>query len=486
MEIDPAVLQLQTSLSETRQPAESAIHRSVDVPHGVSLTSGLHIRIGYKVRDGCLKDIWHCALNNDSHETILQWNKIQFTVSQVNTMLHQLADFFSKIGLDKKELELDDTLSKSFAYSKIAICVKELKAEATLAIMSAFFVSDLTVINYTQPPTELPDDCDTVFVDDLSLVWIKKLGFKNIIYIGDAPILDVIRFNDIVDFKESVTGSKNYEYNPSLDFMNFNNYVYSEVSGDKEIKFYQRNFVASVSSKLMSLHTAYSWNEDDSLLILGSNTSAWERNVIHTTLCGLLTSVRKIQFETRETVGSLQDLAQQNATILCTEPMMLSQLTRSGKKHIKKSFLLQRAEVLNSHGVFASFGKLESTLNLKLIYVYESDQIVSTAATNLSKSVMGSRIVKETHCPASMGPIFKTNVQDYRITQFGKYHLMGVPSNCLEAKVKKESEEAKVGTLCIRGLSLGKGQDITFDEEYWYDTKIKGTFAQDGCFYGEL
>lgn len=478
-DVDPAVLLNQTSVSETRRERESAIHRSVDVPHGAALTAGLRIQVNFKVRDGMLKDIWQCAMrNNESGETTLQWGQICYTTKQTNWILHEISSYLIK-NLDQRNGD---------GYGKVAVCVRDLfsNPQALLFILSSFFVSEFTIVNYTGPITNLPDDIDTVLVDSFAVGYVKKLGVKNIIVIGEAD--GCISFNDIFDLSKSdIPELEEYAYQPSVDYTAFNNQPYTEILNGAEIKFYQRNFVASIASKLMSLQSDYTWKESDNLLIIGDGNCIENRNLIFTTLCGLLSNVNRIQYCTNKEVTTLEKLSALKGTILSVDTVGLSQLTRSGKKHMKKSFILQRAEYFNSNGVFSTFGKLEKGLNLKIVYVSQyDDQVVSSASINLSKSVLGSRIIRETLLESSMGPVLKTNLLDYRITHYGHYQLLGVPSNCMETKVVFANDEDKTGSLLVRGMALGRSPKLSLDSEQWLSTGIKGRFAKDGCFYGSI
>lgn len=478
-DVDPSVLLSQTSVSETRLERESAVHRSVDVPHGAPLTGGLRIQINYKVRDGILKDVWQCALRNrEEGQTCLQWGSKCYTTKQVNWMLHEISNYLKgQLGLSKQE-----------EYGKVAVCVRSLltSPEALLFVLSSFFVSELTVVNYTGPVTKLPEDIDTVLVDQSAAAYVQKLGVKNIIVIGNSH--GCIPFTQIVDLEsDEIPELDDYSYKASTDYTTFNNQPYTEVVNGSEVRFYQRNFVAAIASKLMSLQNEYTWKENDRVVIVSDSDYIQNRNALFTTLCGLLSNVERIQYATNREVASLETLADLNPTILCVDPTGLSQLTRSGKKHIKKSFILQRAEYLNSMGVFSTFGKLNKSLNLKVVYVSQyEDKVISAAAANLSKSVLGSRIIRETMLATSLGPVLKTNLFDYRITHYGHHNLLGVPANCMEAKVVYAHDDDDTGTLYVRGMALAKSSQFPLDNDQWLATPLVGKFAQDGCFYGSF
>jgi hypothetical protein len=72
----PLLLARQAAASPVRQPRESAVYRSTEVPHGYALKTGLSVREPGAPkwtagRDGDLRDIWREAVNSSSKATIV-------------------------------------------------------------------------------------------------------------------------------------------------------------------------------------------------------------------------------------------------------------------------------------------------------------------------------------------------------------------------------------------------------------------------------
>jgi hypothetical protein len=72
----PLLLARQAAASPVRQPRESAVYRSTEVPHGYALKTGLSVREPGAPkwtagRDGDLRDIWREAANSTAKPTLL-------------------------------------------------------------------------------------------------------------------------------------------------------------------------------------------------------------------------------------------------------------------------------------------------------------------------------------------------------------------------------------------------------------------------------
>lgn len=66
----PLLLSRQANISAVRQPKESAVHRSLEVPHGYPLKSGLNVRDSRvsryaSGRDGDLRSTWRQAVSGE-------------------------------------------------------------------------------------------------------------------------------------------------------------------------------------------------------------------------------------------------------------------------------------------------------------------------------------------------------------------------------------------------------------------------------------
>lgn len=477
-EIDPVLLNHQTSISETRKSSESAIYRSVDVPHGVTVTRGLNLRSGYKIRDGCLKDIWYIAL--DKRRNSLDKSKIclgdhKYSIGEVNTLIHLIA---SKLGQfkDVKKIAIFGDLVEN--------------PELLLVIWSCFFVTDITVIlcrSSNDLKVAKDEECDIVFAQSTYARHVPIDTFKEVIglSLADDDLVDV--FTQTITIPQNIVAKNDYIYNPDEDFAKVNNNPYSIVSNGHEMRYFQVNFVSAVASKIMSIPNALTWGKTDNVLISYTKKNFTSTNIIFGTCCAFLSDVETIEIVNPEKMKTLKEISMFKPTILFIDSHIMKTLCNSSKKSFWQSYLLQRSEYFNSLGYFNSFGKIEKSLNLKLIYMSQLNPVLSSFICNFCKSMLGSRIVREVYTDFSIGPILKTNIYDFRIVQNKSMALLGVPANSVELKTINSSEEENIGKLLCRGMSIGKGDHVAVDEEeFWVDTGIEGIFARDGCFYGNL
>lgn len=478
-EIDPVLLNHQTSISETRKSNESAIYRSVDVPHGVTVTRGLNLRSGYKIRDGCLKDIWYLALVNRKdklNNTTIKLGKYQFSIGQINNIIHLIANRLKEIGDIKNVAIYGDLIDNP---------------ELLLVIWSCFFITDNTIV-FCNSSNDLKiahnQECNIVFTVPSKVKEISENQFSSIVGINiDNDDTEYDEFSHIINIDSNIEIKTDYNYDSNKDFNDVNNHPYSVINDQYEMKFFQINFVSAIASKLMSIPNSLGFTKTDNLLISYTKKDYNSTKIIFGTLCGLLTEIERIQIINPSKIKTLKELAKYEPTILFIDSNILKTICSSTKKTFWQSFKLQRSEYFNSLGYFNSFGKIEKKLNLKLVYTSQLSPILSSFICNFCKSVLGCRIVREIYTDYSIGPILKTNIYDFRIIQNRSLPLLGVPANSVELKTVNSSEDETHGTLYCRGMSIGKGEHVHADEdEFWVNTGIEGTFARDGCFYGKV
>lgn len=499
-DINPAFLEHQASVGPTRRKGESAVYRSVNVPHGLSLTGGLRIRVGYKLRDGCLKDVWSRALGGRKADgkagTVTKTadqtkfvftNGVKLTIGQINTLLHRIAEKTTRLT-DKPNIGI---------FSDFA------SPESIFLALSCFFVSEKTLVSYNSLPKKPVEDLDLIFVDAEQYGKVSAMGFKKIVVIGRPGIPSIVSSDEkttqVFDFKTKIADvggtvepTYKYLYDPDTQYMKFNNKPYCEINGSREVDFFQRSFVSSIASRLMSLPKAFIWSKDDSLLVVASPMNGESKNfLLMNVLCGILSGVRQISIVADSDINSLNDVLKidRNVTILTAKDQVLQRVVSQTPVSLFKKFLIGRSEYLNSTGVFNTLGRFVCGLRLKLVYSMQSSTPLNSTQYNTLRSCLGSRIIREAYTPLTMGPIFKTNIYESRVLADTKlkghrFVELGVPADCLELKLKKNKDEDRDGELYARGYSVGKGvEGKDYDKDFWVPLGITGQFAPDGCFY---
>lgn len=478
-EIDPGLLKIQTSVSETRQLCESSVYRSIDVPHGVSVTRGLSLQSGYKIRDGCLKDIWYLGLTNrkhDLHQKKIVLGEKSYDIGEVNAIIHAVATRLREIS-DASTIAIFGDLMEN--------------PELLFVVWSCFFISDKKLVFYNNKDEfgfKHENPIPTIVSADSCVDFIPNGLFENVVNIALPSTTKGCSnaFTDVIAIPDVVENSLVYNYDPDVDFAHVKNQLYSEIINGNEVKYYQLNFVSAVASKLMSIPSSQSWGDNDSLLISYSNQKFTNNNIIFGTCCGILSTIDSIKLIGPKNLSNLSSLAKYSPTILCTDSHLLKRICSNNRKTFWQSFKLQRSEYFNSLGYFNSFGKIEKRLNLKVAYICQLTPASSSFICNFCKSVLGCRIVREVYTTFSIGPILKTNLYDYRIIQNNSMPLLGVPANSVELKTINSTENAKNGKLYVRGMSVGKGEGLETTGEFWIYTGIVGAFGKDCCFYGNL
>ncbi|KAH3688158.1 hypothetical protein WICPIJ_000858, partial [Wickerhamomyces pijperi] len=126
---------------------------------------------------------------------------------------------------------------------------------------------------------------------------------------------------------------------------------------------------------------------------------------------------------------TIESLVESKTTILSAPDNSFKSLI-DYKPSFVKSLILGRAEFLNAPGIFHSWGKA-LPLSLRLVYIQDFNH--TSIQLNKLKSILGSRIIKETDIPGSLGPILKSNLFEYRLTNLNQ---LGVASNSVELKSK--------------------------------------------------
>ncbi|GMG52069.1 unnamed protein product [Ambrosiozyma monospora] len=371
-DIDPEALQNQASISPTRKPNESAIYRSVDVPHGVPLNTGLRIRHGgYKVRDGCLKDVWlgclqtiltnRKSLKSEKNQKELKKLKANQKNRKTNPGIMKVDDGSraeaERLKIQEFELKASGTKFKigdsSFTILQLNWIMKQLSQvlsmsesddknekfglftdfsdlHSLIVLLTFFFWYDGSIVNLTHMPKSDSDlKIGTVFVDFNQYLKVanSKLNGVRRIVVFEAPVeetpddvtdesdeeetkpeepqpitlaeiegIEIVWFSDFFKY-DKVQELETFDYDQSLiDDSQFNNQPYSEInSKGEEIRFFQRNFVSSIASQLMSVNSNFRWNQGDKVLIGVSNTKQSKNNLVLKTLCGVLACVREIE-----------------------------------------------------------------------------------------------------------------------------------------------------------------------------------------------
>lgn len=544
-DVDILALLNQSSISHTRKLGETAIYRSIDVPHGLPLSTGLRIRSGYNLRDGNLKDIWYNCIIDLKESTNSNNNN-----KRINFIKDK--DSINLLKLNKLCHSLENSINNSTNFKKFTLISPLNSINSIIVLFTSLFMNSNFTLNYI-PSNEFNlnnlslNDSDLIFTISENIpILLRHLESLNKIIVLDE-ISDkflknsnkIIKFSDFVNSIDDDASDNDlkYDYNPN-DIKIENNPLI--ISTNKSItKFYQRNFVSAISSQLMSLPKDHNWNSSDNLLISINDQEITENkenniepeisNFIIKLLSGLLSNINEITISLDSELH-FNKLIEYNINIL-------SMNSFNFKKLIKNKLILNNLPKLSkisknliTNEIFNNFGKLSEfkSLNLRLIYLsinnnlnYNFQNSINSNELITILSILNTRIIIEKLNKFCIGAIFKTNLFDYRLhksdlkllnspssssssTLF--YRKLGIASNCIESKLKDCNlngvellAENKSGKLFIRGFNIGKSDlnintfkrteaqgksgEAAGEDEGWMPTEIYGKFGNDGCFY---
>ena len=106
-DVHPFLLARQSAASHVRQPGESAIYRSLEVPHGYPLRSGLNVKDENAPkwssgRDGDLRDVWKQALKGATGtdgKSTGERGRIMSVLGKEEIIEHNLTDVTKEINI---------------------------------------------------------------------------------------------------------------------------------------------------------------------------------------------------------------------------------------------------------------------------------------------------------------------------------------------------------------------------------------------------
>lgn len=116
----PLLLARQAAASPVRQPRESAVYRSTEVPHGYALKTGLSVRAPGAPKwtagkDGDLRDVWREAVNSSSaNAKILSVrgndSPVEHDLSRLSKTINIIGSHLQKAGLQRVAIYMPNSI----------------------------------------------------------------------------------------------------------------------------------------------------------------------------------------------------------------------------------------------------------------------------------------------------------------------------------------------------------------------------------------
>lgn len=118
----PLLLARQATASPIRQPRESAIYRSTEVPHGYALKTGLNVREPNAPKwtagkDGDLRDVWREAVNPSANSPVAKILSVhgkdapvEHDLIGISKLINVLGGHLQKSGVQKVAIYMPNSI----------------------------------------------------------------------------------------------------------------------------------------------------------------------------------------------------------------------------------------------------------------------------------------------------------------------------------------------------------------------------------------
>lgn len=517
-------LSQQSSISSVRKENETAYYRSMLVPTGFPLTTGLGLSLKYKIRNGNFGDVWNAIMEVSKGKNTIKFtgNEKSHSLGELNGMAKRVAQRLSTENF--KNIGISNSIATIEGF--------------TLTLASMMISIKTGSIPHFLPavPRQRLGDVDVLIIDSwrsFKMLNGSEDWYRLVIVCDDpakSPQFDA-SYN-VITWKELIDGFTNdteYQYTPpddNSDDKKFFAYVTSPWNGTNS--FNQICLVSNIAEFIKGFPLGNELNNHEHLTISAKLASSSASLQIWGKLFAVLLHGGCASFINPATLDckSLQE-----TTLLFIETKEVVKLIDSSSKSgLLNRLYLSWATNLLSEGIFTKITKIEPRYLEKLRCTYLADGVKdaeaistfpekipqlkktnrritpSTKQLNEIRAQLGSRVVLELYCPYTiMGPVAHTNFYDYRVFENSvddSVVCYGTLSTTLEGKmVETETNpllniEKKQGMLCIRGFSIGKPVESRRLEkalhlaerfgggEGWMPlVGVFGLWGQDGCLY---
>lgn len=362
-------LSQQSSISSVRKENETAYYRSILVPTGFPLTTGLGLSLKYKIRNGNFGDVWNAIMEVSKGKNIIKFTgrEKSYSLSELNGMAKRI---FPKLS------------NKNFKNIGIANSI------ATVEGFTLSLASMMTSIRTGSIPHFLPavprqrlEDVDVLIID--SWKSFKMLNgsedWYKLIIVCDDPI-ESLQFDancDVITWKELIDGftkDTEYQYTPpddNSDDKKLFAYVTSPWNGTNS--FNQICLVSNIAEFIKGFPLGNELNSNEYLTISTKLANSSASLQIWGKLFAVLLHGGSASFINPATIDyeSLQE-----TTLLFTETKDVVKLIDSNSRSgLLNKIYLSWATNLLSEGIFTKIARIEPHSLEKLRCVYLADNV---------------------------------------------------------------------------------------------------------------
>ncbi|KAI9664161.1 MAG: hypothetical protein M1831_002340 [Alyxoria varia] len=530
----PFLLSRQASYAPVRQPGESAIYRSHEVPHGFPLKSGLSVKDKgtskwVAGRDGDIRDIWHKAASGpmgQNGEPTGESGKLMTVFGKMEVEQHD----FTALS---QQINGFGTYVKRHGGETVAIYLPNSIELLVSLFACAFYGLHPVLIPYGQSPEVtlnlmritnaeiLVANAGSVSVADLrkqsstikQVIWVVEKTSRSVDWSDDAN--GTSEWHRVVgEPSDTFTGSADLPQ-PSPgdkvpDIVTI--WLNDTPSSGEIISFTQQNVASAVAAHISALPPNQRFSSSDLYLPADSLAQPY---ILTQTLAALYSNA---SIALNSVAGPNVDLPLAtegvSPTIIAVAPQSALKLHKATSTvvqnsaakrlaHSSQTSALERGFMPPTTSLMARVNSPTRALDaprLRLLYVYEranaSTPPLSPKELSDLRAFTGARVVYGLTAAKVAGPVTQTNVYDYRAedTAGARHSHFGVPLSCIEAKVvdtkthktegdgmEEGSDYVPKGEIVVIGPavsgSAGSGED---SQTRSANLGVLGTFREDG------
>ncbi|ERF74062.1 hypothetical protein EPUS_03877 [Endocarpon pusillum Z07020] len=483
----PFLLARQATASPIRHPGESAVYRSIEVPYGYPLRSGLNVKDPgapkwSSGRNGDLRDIWIQAVRGplkDDGSAAGPKGKLLTVLGREKIMERSLESVTLEINIVGRYIQ-------QIEGKYVAICLSNSVELLASIFACAFYGLQPLLIPYGSSTEEFTQRLRKVQPDILiaeagtlelepvlsscknlsQVIWVTKAGNKHMDF-ADTPDdvpgkVNISTWHDLIEENKSPASS--------------------ELPSTEKGSSSPSNIVAAVAALINSLPRNQKISSDDVVLPISPLTSSYTLMLAFASLFSHATiALNSVAGETVDfalaasAINPTIMVASSQSTLRYHDRMMKTQLGPLAKV----SHYWQKKTLLNGNmpktPSFAPPGQHNFLSKLRLLFVYHraedqnSPRLSSTALRDL-KILLGARTCYALTTSGVAGAIAQTNMLDYRHTSEEGGSHFGPPLSCVEVLLTKDGEEGgddeeemlgggePQGKLVVRGPAICGGE----------------------------
>ncbi|KAI9740417.1 MAG: hypothetical protein M1834_004997 [Cirrosporium novae-zelandiae] len=518
-DIHPLLLARQAAASYVRQPGYSAVYRSLEVPPGYPLRTGLNVKdpgapkwSGGK--DGDLRDVWRQAVRGPTDQkgepkgspgkiiTVLGSQKVrEQNLNDISKEINVIGQHIQAHGGQRVAVWLSNSvelLATIFAGSFYGFCTILLPYEPTSRhLIPRLGLAKVEVLVAEAGTVELSAVAKE-YPNIKQVIWVVKEGSRHIPW-GETPShmegkIDVSAWHEVVeDLKEQTSAElpQNSKENtlPTLEAF----WTTSQKEVGQLFAFSQKNLVAAIAALMAALPRNQRLNSSDLFLPIDSLSYSYPLTLTMAALfsnCSIaLNSVSGpdtdflaaiSSLEPTVVVASASTIANVHSKLEKQGSSLVHKMQRRLQQHSFDAGYMPSSSVLATLvATDAAVAKAVNKLRLLLISKRSSTELEPSlnpdALSNL-RAALDTRIIYALTSGKVAGAIAQTHCFDYRRQPTGSKGYFGAPLSSVEILLKDKGEYKTTDEEDPKGEVIVQGPAV-IDREV--NLGILGTLGND-------